>query len=137
MICYPSKLDLPPVQNLSFGKGFPIRMTGRRLKDQERVRKIVLLAERSDVGKPGFIGVNSVIIKKSMAPMLVEDVVGAKSSNHTKMTKHLKVKKSSGRQASCQEHHNTFRGSLMESLEALNVDLVVVVDGRHLKVRVD
>ena len=62
-------------------------------------------------------------------------MVGAKSSNHTKMTKHLKVKKSSGRQASCQEHHNTF--SLMESLEALNVNLVVVVDGRHLKVRVD
>ena len=65
--------------------------------------------------------------------MLVEDVAWTKSSNHTKMSKHLKVNKSSCRQAPCQEHHNTFRGSLVESLEALNVDLVVVVDGRHLK----
>ena len=91
-------------------------MTGRRLKDQERVRKIVLLAERSDVGKPGFIGVNSVIIKKSMAPMLVEDVVGAKSSNHTKMTKHFEIKETSCRQTPSKEHDHTLRGCWVEAL---------------------
>ena len=68
-----------------------------------------------------------------MSSMLVKDVFRTKSCNHAKVAKDSKVKETSCRQASSKEHHYTFRGCLVKSLEALKVNIVVVVNGKNYK----
>ena len=112
-------------------------MSGRRLKDQDRIRKVVLLTQGPNIGKPRSCGVVPVIIEESVAPVLVKNMIRTKSSNHTQVTKNFQVKDASCRQAPSKEHDHTFRSCLMESLKALDVDLVIVVNSRHLQVGED
>ena len=86
------------------------------------------------ISKPRSVDVVHIIIEESVAPMLMKNMVRTKSSYHAKMTKDFQINDASCRQTPSQEHDHTFRGCLVEALKALDVDLVVVVDSRHLQV---
>jgi hypothetical protein len=116
MLSNSPEVCLSPVNNFTLSQTFPIRMSGRRLKDKDRIRKIVLLAQGPYIGKPRSVYIVLVIIEESVAPMLVKNMVRTKSGYHTKMTKDLEIKETSCMQTPSKEHDRTLRGCLVEAL---------------------
>jgi hypothetical protein len=84
MFCLATELELPTVKDLGLGQLLPVEVCRRGLENKKRVRKWVLLADKSGIGKPRHTDILLIGVKEDIVPMLVKDVVWAKPWNHAK-----------------------------------------------------